>query len=190
MAGFVLAEKSEQSQLFDETGKRIPVTLLKTSSCYLIDIKWPEINNYMAVQLGFGQRKTAKKSIQGQIAKAGVKTPLRFLKEIRLDILSATKVEEEGWLGDLQQAGLKPEQIETIVSSLSKHLGGDRGKNAEAIISGQRFPDSDPILHGYDWINAIVLSVQNALDHESGVKPAPDVDMRTSPFAPTDRRRK
>ncbi|OGK12892.1 50S ribosomal protein L3 [Candidatus Roizmanbacteria bacterium RIFCSPHIGHO2_02_FULL_37_15] len=85
MNGFILGEKSEQSQTFDDQGKRIPTTFIKTSPCYLIEIKEPEKHDYFSVMLGFGQVKNIKKPILGQLAKAGIKTPLRFIREFRLE---------------------------------------------------------------------------------------------------------
>ena len=91
MTGFILGEKSEQSQTFDDKNEIIPTTKIKTSPCYLIDIKEPAKHGYFSVLLGFGQvklgsqNKNIKKPNLGKITKAGVKTPLRFLREFRLD---------------------------------------------------------------------------------------------------------
>lgn len=85
MVGFILGEKSDQSQVYDDKGSRIPITFVKTSPCYVVDMKWPSKHGYFAVMLGFGQTKNIKKSIQGKVTKAGVKTPLRFFREVRLE---------------------------------------------------------------------------------------------------------
>src|SRR3989338_9570395 len=91
MPGFILGEKSEQSQTFNDKNEIIPTTKIKTSPCYLIDIKEPAKHGYFSVLLGFGQvklgsqSKNIKKPNLGKITKAGVKTPLRFLREFRLD---------------------------------------------------------------------------------------------------------
>ncbi|OGK11849.1 50S ribosomal protein L3 [Candidatus Roizmanbacteria bacterium RIFCSPLOWO2_01_FULL_37_12] len=85
MSGVILGEKSEQSQTFDEEGIRIPTTFIKTTPCYLVDIKEPSKHGYFSVMLGFGQTKNIKKPNQGKLSKAGIKTPLRFLREFRLD---------------------------------------------------------------------------------------------------------
>ena len=153
MAGFTLAEKLEQTQLFDETGKRMPVTLLKTSPCYLIDIKWPETNAYMAVTLGFGQSKNVKKSVQGQLNKAGIKTPLRFLKEIRLDKVECTKLEEKGkngiQIGEAQLfigEEIKPELL-FKVGDLVKVSGTSKGKGFAGVVKRHRFAGG-PKTHG------------------------------------------
>ncbi|MBI4004764.1 50S ribosomal protein L3 [Candidatus Roizmanbacteria bacterium] len=85
MVGFSLGEKIHQSQTFTEDGRRVPVTHILTSPCYVLNVKWPSIDGYFAITLGFGKAKNVKKSIKGQLDKAGIKTPLRFLKEIRLE---------------------------------------------------------------------------------------------------------
>jgi len=85
MTGFILGEKGTSSQIFDSEGQRWPVTKIFTSPCYLIDIKTKEKDGYFACLLGFKQVKNIKKTVKGKLEKAGVKTPLRFLKEIRLD---------------------------------------------------------------------------------------------------------
>lgn len=81
----ILGEKTDQSQLFNKKGERIPVTFIKTTPCYLIDVKTPEKQNYFALKLAYGTVKNIKKPVQGELNKAGIKTPLRFLKEFRLE---------------------------------------------------------------------------------------------------------
>lgn len=85
MSGFILGEKSTQSQLFDQKGERIPTTFIKTSPCFIISIKSPDTHGYGSVQLGFKKVRQIKQSVKGLITKAGVKDPLRFLREFRLD---------------------------------------------------------------------------------------------------------
>jgi large subunit ribosomal protein L3 len=85
MKGFTLGFKSAQKQLFNEAGERVPVTVINTSPCYLIDVRMPEQNGYSAAVLGFGKAKSMTKSTNGQIKKAGIESPLRFLREIRLE---------------------------------------------------------------------------------------------------------
>ncbi len=85
MAGFILGEKSDQSQNFDEDGTRAAVTFVKTSPCYLVYVNTPEKNGYFSIQLGFKLAKNISKPVQGKLTKAGIKTPLRFLREFRLE---------------------------------------------------------------------------------------------------------
>ena len=81
----ILGEKNSQTQVFNEKGNRVPVTKINAHPCFLVNIKWPETTGTCAIQLGFGQTKNIAKSKVGQYNKAGIKTPLRHLKEIRFD---------------------------------------------------------------------------------------------------------
>jgi len=85
MPAFILGKKSVQSQKFDVKGERIPTTLIDTSFCHLVDIMTPDKRGYFSVKLGFGQTKNIKKPVKGELEKAGIKTPLRFLREFRLE---------------------------------------------------------------------------------------------------------
>ncbi len=85
MSGFILGYKSSQSQVFNENGERIPTTFIRTSPCYMVGLAWASKHGYMSVRLGFGQSKNIQKPVRGTFTKAGIKTPLRFLREFRLD---------------------------------------------------------------------------------------------------------
>ena len=85
MPSFILGKKSVQTQQFDKNGERIPTTFIDTSSCHLIDVITPDKRGYFSVKLGFGQTKSIKKPVKGELEKAGIKTPLRFLREFRLE---------------------------------------------------------------------------------------------------------
>ncbi|MDO8608957.1 MAG: 50S ribosomal protein L3 [bacterium] len=101
MKAFILGEKSEQSQTYTDKGERIPTTFIKTLSCHLVDIKNTTANGYFAVKLGFYETKNIKKTIRGELQKAGIKTPLRFLREIRVDVkdVQPTLIEENNKKG-------------------------------------------------------------------------------------------
>lgn len=155
MAGFILGEKSEQSQTFDEKGKRVPTTFIKTAPCYLIDMRWPAKHGYSAVMLGFGQITNIKKSIQGKLAKAGVKAPLRFFKEFRLEpFADVIKPLEEGtkkgfqvgetkiFIGDeIKPAALFKKGELVHVSGVSK------GKGFQGVVKRHHFKGG-PRTHG------------------------------------------
>jgi large subunit ribosomal protein L3 len=97
MPGFILGLKSGSTQTFNDSGERIPVTFVKTTPNYLVGIMRPETHGYFAVQVGFSQTKNIAKPTLGKLTKAGVKTPLRFLREFRLDRFgNAVKYVEEG----------------------------------------------------------------------------------------------
>lgn len=85
MFGCILGTKIRQEQQFSQEGVMIPVTHIDTSSCYLVDIKRQENDGYNALVIGFQQAKKTAKPQQGLLTKAGIKTPLRFLREYRID---------------------------------------------------------------------------------------------------------
>jgi len=100
MAGFILGEKSDQSQNFDEDGIRAAVTFVKTSPCYLVYVNTPEESGHFSAQLGFKLAKNISKPVQGKLTKAGIKTPLRFLREFRLEKYEGVSlVDEQGKRG-------------------------------------------------------------------------------------------
>lgn len=92
MKGFILGAKLEQSQTFSTQGERIPVTRISTSPCFVVGIMDASRQGYTAVKLGFGEKKNVAKPTQGELKKAGIKAPLRFLREFRV---SKEDVKEE-----------------------------------------------------------------------------------------------
>ncbi len=155
MSGFSLGTKSTQSQTFSEDGKRVPSTFIKTNPCYVVSISWPESQRYFAVTLGFGLTKNIKKSVKGQLDKAGIKTPLHFLREFRLDKAKNqfTPLEEEGkkglshgevklFIGDeLKPATLFKKGDSVAVSGTSK------GKGFQGVVKRHGFAGG-PKTHG------------------------------------------
>ena len=89
----ILATKVGMTQIFDENGKVIPVTVCQAGPCVVVQKKTVETDGYCALQLGFGDInvKNVNKPMKGHFDKAdcGVK---RFLKEFRLDDISSYSV--------------------------------------------------------------------------------------------------
>lgn len=82
----VLGEKLGMTQVFDDEGRIVPVTVVQAGPCVVTQLKSQETDGYTAVQIGFGQidpRKVNKPST-GHFEKAGV-TPRRYLVELRAD---------------------------------------------------------------------------------------------------------
>jgi len=82
----VLGEKLGMTQVFDDEGRIVPVTVVQAGPCVVTQLKTQEKDGYAAVQIGYGQidpRKVNKPST-GHFEKAGV-TPRRFLVELRAD---------------------------------------------------------------------------------------------------------
>ena len=82
----IIGKKVGMTQIFDETGKVIPVTVVEAGPCVVTQKKTEETDGYTAVQLGFEDIKEAKltKPEAGHLKKAGVEAK-KYLKEFKLD---------------------------------------------------------------------------------------------------------
>ncbi|EEZ91270.1 50S ribosomal protein L3 [Mobiluncus mulieris] len=80
----LLGRKLGMTQVWDEEGKLVPVTVVEVEKNVVTDIRTPERDGYTALQLGFGQLDERKvtKPMAGHFAKSGV-TPRRHLAEVR-----------------------------------------------------------------------------------------------------------
>ena len=103
----LIGKKVGMTQIFDETGKVIPVTAIEAGPCTVAQVKTVETDVYDAVQLGFGDVKLKKviKPIQGHFAKTNLE-PKKHLREFRLDDVSNFKVGDE-LKADVFEAGEK-----------------------------------------------------------------------------------
>ena len=92
----IIGKKVGMTQIFDEAGKVIPVTVLEAGPCVVAQVKTVETDGYDAVQLGFGDVKENKvnKPVKGHFAKANL-TLKKHLREFRLDDVSSVKVGDE-----------------------------------------------------------------------------------------------
>jgi large subunit ribosomal protein L3 len=80
----ILGRKIGMTQVFDESGHAVPVTVVEAGPCRVAQVKLPESDGYTAVQLAFGTPKRVNKPMAGHFAKAGVE-PGRDVVELRLD---------------------------------------------------------------------------------------------------------
>jgi len=80
----LLGKKIGMTQIFDDNGTAIPVTIIEAGPCYVTQIRKVEADGYSAVQLGFGETKP-KRLTGGQLGhlKRNDIAPLRFLREFR-----------------------------------------------------------------------------------------------------------
>ena len=80
----LIGMKVGMTQIFDESGEAIPVTLIEAGPCYVTQVRLPEKDGYSAVQLGFVEGKQ-KHLTSGQLGhlKRNDLPPLRFLREFR-----------------------------------------------------------------------------------------------------------
>ena len=89
----IIGKKIGMTQIFDEVGNVIPVTVIEAGPCVVAQKKTAENDGYDAVQLGFieAKEKHTTKPMKGHFAKAGVAAK-KHLKEFRLDDCSALNV--------------------------------------------------------------------------------------------------
>jgi large subunit ribosomal protein L3 len=89
----IIGKKIGMTQIFDETGNMIPVTVIAAGPCVVTQKKTAEKDGYDAVQLGFGEvkEKHLTKPEKGHFDKAGVSYK-KYLKEFRLDDCSAVNI--------------------------------------------------------------------------------------------------
>ncbi len=105
---FILGEKIEMSQLFDDKGNVVSVTLIEAGPCEITQVKTKEKDGYEAVQVGFKKKKKEKKSQKGK--------GFRYLREVRNE-------NPEVKVGDKIDVSVFKEGEKIKVSSLSKGKG-------------------------------------------------------------------
>ena len=92
----LIGKKVGMTQIFDETGRVIPVTAIEAGPCVVAQVKTEETDGYTAIQLGFGDVKESKliKPKKGHFSKVNV-TPKKHLREFRVDSVEEVKVGDE-----------------------------------------------------------------------------------------------
>ena len=91
----IIGKKIGMTQIFDEKGRAIPVTVVEAGPCTVVQIKTKDSDGYEAVQLGFGEVKEKKliRPIKGHFTKANI-TPKKHLREFRLEEISCNVGDE------------------------------------------------------------------------------------------------
>ena len=89
----IIGKKIGMTQIFDEAGKVIPVTVVEAGPCVIVQKKTIENDGYESVQMGFGDIKPQRvnKPMKGHFAKADV-APKKTLKEFKLDDCASLNV--------------------------------------------------------------------------------------------------
>jgi large subunit ribosomal protein L3 len=80
----LIGKKIGMTQIFDENGAAVPVTLIEAGPCYVTQVRTADKDGYTAVQVGFGEIKP-KRLTQGELGhlKRNNLSPLRILREFR-----------------------------------------------------------------------------------------------------------
>lgn len=117
----IIGKKIGMTQIFDESGKVVPVTVLEAGPCVVVQKKTVETDGYTAVQLGFGDVsvKRVSKPAAGHFGKADV-APKRTLREFRLEDISGLSV------GDILKADVfaPGDKIDAVGISKGKGYAG------------------------------------------------------------------
>jgi large subunit ribosomal protein L3 len=92
----ILGTKLGMTQVFDESGQVVPVTVVQAGPCVVTAVRTPDNDGYSAVQIGFGEIDPRKvtKPVAGLFEKAGV-TPRRYVAEIRTEDASEYELGQE-----------------------------------------------------------------------------------------------
>lgn len=114
----IIGKKLGMTQIFDENGLVIPVTVIEAGPCYVTQKKTVENDGYDAVQLAFedAKEKQTNKPAQGHFKKAGVSAK-KHLKEFRLEDTSALN------LGDVVAADTFAAGEKVDITGITKGLG-------------------------------------------------------------------
>ena len=124
----LIGKKLGMTQIFDDEGRMVPVTVIEAGPCSVIQRKTTATDGYEAIQLGFGAQKEHRvtKPLAGLYKKAGVET-LRELREVRVDAADETKV------GDTLTAAIF-EEIKFV-----DVLGTTKGKGFQGVVKRHGF---------------------------------------------------
>ena len=117
----ILGTKIGMTQIFAESGKVIPVTVIMAGPCTVVQKKTVETDGYEAIQVGFGdvKEKQVNKPMKGHFAKADTANK-KYLRELRLEDISAYEVGTE-IKADIFEAG---EKIDVTGISKGKGFAG------------------------------------------------------------------
>jgi len=88
----LIGKKVGMTQIFDQAGRLVPVTLIEAGPCFVVQVRTPEKDGYAAVQLGFGEAKSSHLTggERGHLQKA-TPQPLRYLREFEPGVEESLK---------------------------------------------------------------------------------------------------
>jgi len=149
---FILGKKIKMSQIFDEDGKVIPITLIQAGPCFITQIKQKEKDGYNALQIGFGKKKKAKKTDKNkefhylresrdekQELKVGDKIDVSIFKEgdkVRISGISKGK----GFQGGVKRWGFHGKSASHGVKHEHRTLGSVGSTDAARVFKGKKMP--------------------------------------------------
>ncbi|HWJ03139.1 MAG TPA: 50S ribosomal protein L3 [Verrucomicrobiae bacterium] len=121
MSKGILGKKVGMTQVFNELGQVVPVTVVVAGPCTVVQKKTESTDGYNAIQVGFDAKRESliNKPLKGHFAKAGV-GPVRFIRELRLANVDEFQVGQE-ITADIFAAG---EKVDVVGTSKGKGFAG------------------------------------------------------------------
>lgn len=138
----LIGKKLGMSQLYDDTGKITPVTVIQAGPCTVISNLTEDINGYSAIQIGYGERKpkNVSKALKGHLEKSGKsETPPRVIREIR-----TTEKDANSEIGSLLTVEIFGENEFVDISGTTK------GKGFQGVVKRYKFAGGRAS-HGGGW---------------------------------------
>lgn len=129
----LLGRKLGMTQIFNERGEAVPVTVLEVGPCVVTQIKTLEKDGYRAVQLGFGHKKRLKEPERGHLKASGAQS--RYLREMKVE------GDEEYTVGQTLDAAVFQ------VGQLIDVTGTSKGKGFAGVVKRHHFRGG-PRTHG------------------------------------------
>ena len=117
----LLAQKIGMTQIYDESGRVIPVTVLSAGPCPVVQVKTTDKDGYGALQIGYGKRREKRitQAIRGHLKKHNA-AGLRTLREIRVEDTAAYQVGQELTVSLFEVGG----QVDVIGVSKGRGFAG------------------------------------------------------------------
>ena len=122
----ILGTKLGMTQVFDETGNAVPVTVIQAGPCVVTQIKTEQTDGYSSVQVGYGEvkEKALNRPKLGHLKKSGA-SPVRHLREYRVDDTGEFEI-GQAVAADRFEAG---QLIDVSGISIGKGFAGNQQRN-------------------------------------------------------------
>jgi len=132
----ILGKKVGMTQILDEKGLAVPVTLIEAGPCYITQKKTVDKDGYSAIQLGFGEigEKRLKKPQAGHLKKSAT-PPVKYLREFRVAD------------SDSYQEGQKIDASIFAIGDMVDVIGTSKGKGYAGVVKRHHF-SGGPKTHG------------------------------------------
>ncbi len=117
----ILGTKLGMTQIFDEEGRSVPVTVVQAGPCPVAQVKTKETDGYTAIQIAFGavKEKALSKPELGHLKKASLE-PMRHLCEFRVDDVSAYELGQEITAASFESG----QQVDITGTSIGRGFAG------------------------------------------------------------------